>query len=37
MILQQGTTHAEYTLALFIMQNVYMTGFTSVYDQWNVK
>jgi hypothetical protein len=37
MILQQGTTYAEYTLALFIMLNVYMTGSTSVYDQWNVK
>ena len=37
MILQQGTTYAECTLALFVMLNVYMTSSTSVHDQWNVK
>jgi hypothetical protein len=37
MILQQGTTYAECTHALFIMLNVYMTSSTSVYNQWNVK
>jgi len=39
MILQQGTTYADCTLAFIIMLNVYvyMTSSTSVYDQWNVK
>jgi len=33
----QGTTYAECTLALLIILNVYVTGSTSVYDQWNLK
>ena len=37
MILHQGTTYAECTLALFVVLNVYMTGSASVYGQWNVK
>jgi hypothetical protein len=37
MTLQQGTTYAECTLALFIMLSINMTSSTSVYNQWNVK
>ena len=37
MTLQQSTTYAEYTLALFIMLIIYMASSTSVCYQWNVK